>query len=387
MQALSAAVADVLRPLLPTLSDEIMDAVAREVPAYRRPLEGAFGRGVRRGVEVALTRFVDLARDPDRPVDARARRIYVDLGRGEYRQGRSLDALLAAYRVGARIAWRRIADAGEAAGIDPRDLFGVGEALFSYIDELSAESADGWASAQADAAGERQRRRAALVALLAAEPPPDDATLRAAADEAAWPLPALVAAVAVAGDDEARLASRVGPDVIAASLEGVAVALVPDPEAPGRPARLERVLGDRPSTLGPSVPLREAARTVTWARQALRLTGEGVLPHGGLVRVTDHLPALVLHADRGLARELARRELAPLDALPPTARAKLDETLRVWLDHRGRVEETAHHLAIHPQTVRYRLNQLRDLFGARLEDPEGRHALALALRVRAHAAV
>ena len=38
-------------------------------------------------------------------------------------------------------------------------------------------------------------------------------------------------------------------------------------------------------------------------------------------------------------------------------------------------------LDVHPQTVRYRVRQLRDLFGERLEDPEARFELALALRV------
>jgi DNA-binding PucR family transcriptional regulator len=35
---------------------------------------------------------------------------------------------------------------------------------------------------------------------------------------------------------------------------------------------------------------------------------------------------------------------------------------------------------VHPQTVRYRMRQLRDLFGERLEDPDSRFELALALR-------
>ncbi|HEV3000873.1 MAG TPA: helix-turn-helix domain-containing protein, partial [Solirubrobacteraceae bacterium] len=76
----------------------------------------------------------------------------------------------------------------------------------------------------------------------------------------------------------------------------------------------------------------------------------------------------------------AERELAPLDDLSPATRAKLAETLRVWLDDQGRIEQTAHHLGVHPQTVRYRVGRLRELFGLRLEDPEGRHALDLALR-------
>jgi hypothetical protein len=384
MDVLPQPVMDVVRPLLPALTDEIVEAVGREVPAYRRPLEGAFGEGVRLGVGVALSRFVESAGSPD-PAEPGFAQTYVQLGRGEYRQGRELDALLAAYRVGARIAWRRIADAGDEAGLEPRDLYRVGEALFTYIDALSAESAEGWAGAQAAAAGERQRRRAELLRLLAEDPAPDDERLAAAATDAGWPLPSRVAALAVAGHvDEARLASRIGPDVLAAPLEGAAILLVPDPLPPA--ARLASSLKAHPSALGPVVQLRDAASTILRARQLLRLIEDDVVSaQDEPVRATDHLAALVLHADRDLARELAERELAPLDDLSPTTRAKLLETLRVWLDDQGRVEQTAHHLDVHPQTVRYRLNQLRDLFGTRLEDPEGRHALAMAVRVRQHA--
>jgi DNA-binding PucR family transcriptional regulator len=40
----------------------------------------------------------------------------------------------------------------------------------------------------------------------------------------------------------------------------------------------------------------------------------------------------------------------------------------------------ARELHVHPQTVRYRLAQLRELFGERLDDPDARFELALALR-------
>jgi DNA-binding PucR family transcriptional regulator len=39
-------------------------------------------------------------------------------------------------------------------------------------------------------------------------------------------------------------------------------------------------------------------------------------------------------------------------------------------------------LHVHPQTVRYRLKRLRELFGERLDDPRVRFELALALRAR-----
>ena len=81
--------------------------------------------------------------------------------------GRSLDALLAAYRLGARVAWRRLAAAGEAAGLSPSTLYLLAEAIFAYIDELSGESIEGYAREQAAAAGElpasAQRRLAGLL--------------------------------------------------------------------------------------------------------------------------------------------------------------------------------------------------------------------------------
>src|SRR6266513_665585 len=77
--------AEVLRPLLPELSEEIVEAIGRQVEPYQRPLEGPFGRAVRTGTERALNRFLDLISDPAH-ADREAGRIYVQLGRGEFRE-------------------------------------------------------------------------------------------------------------------------------------------------------------------------------------------------------------------------------------------------------------------------------------------------------------
>src|SRR3954471_15358548 len=190
---------DALRTALPDLADDIIAAIATEVPDYSRAMEGRFARGVRFGVEVALSRFVDVL--AGEKVEAGPRDTYVQLGAGEYRAGRSLDALLAAYRVGARLAWRRFVEAGTTAGFAPDQLYDLGEAIFAYIDEISAESAAGFAEAQSEAAGETQRRRRALLRLLVQEPPATEETVRPAAQAAGWALPRLVAAV-VAGEAE-----------------------------------------------------------------------------------------------------------------------------------------------------------------------------------------
>src|SRR5436305_7116059 len=114
--------ADVLRPVLPGLADETIAAIAVEVPGYARAMEGRFGQVVRLGVEVALNRFVDLLVG-GAEAHAEARETYVNLGRGEYHAGRSLEALLAAYRVGARLTWRRFVEAGRAGGLAPEALY------------------------------------------------------------------------------------------------------------------------------------------------------------------------------------------------------------------------------------------------------------------------
>ncbi len=413
--AIPADAGKVLRPVLPSLADEIIAAIAREVPDYARAMEGEFGQVVRVAIERALGRFIDLIEDPSSD-DGRGRAAYVDLGRGEMRAGRSLEALLSAYRLGSRLAWRRFVEAGVAGGLDPGAIYALGEAIFAYIDELSAESAEGYAEEQSAAAGERQRLRRRLVRLLAQDVAPSEETILAAAAAAAWPLPRTVAALVTApaepagsggpasgtvaaggaaisggtpaSSDEAaesdalaaRLARRIGEEAIGAGIERLAVVLVPDAGAPARARRLTAVAQGRPAALGPAVPLALAGLSVRRAVATHALLAAGRLGERAFARAEEHLPALVIAADPALGAELAQQRLAPLQTLADGPRARLTETLRAWLDRPGQVQAVAAELGVHPQTVRYRVKQLRELFGDRLEDPEARFELGLALR-------
>ena len=392
MEGIPPAVAVVLRPVLPGLAAETIRAIGSEVPDYSRPLEGRLGVALRYGTEHALGRFVDSIEAPA-AVSERDRRIYFELGRLEMREGRTLNALLAAYRVGAQIAWRRFVEAGVRENLEPAVLYRLGEAIFAYIDEISGESIEGYAAEQSAAAGERQRRRAQLVFLLAAEPPAAAEEVRAAAVRAGWRPPALIAALVAEGIDSERLASRLGPGTVAAPLESPVgslvsrrtqrvLAFVSDPSAPARRAQLEQAVAGLPAALGPAVALAGAPRSAERAWRALALRAAGLLPGEGLVVSDEHAAELVLRADAALAAEFAELRLAPLAELRPGVRDRLTASLSAWLDCQGRVDETARALDVHPQTVRYRLNQLREAFGAALDDPEGRFELALALRVR-----
>jgi PucR C-terminal helix-turn-helix domain len=372
-------VATALRPSLARTVDEIIDTIRETVPAYARPLEGAFGTALRSGVERALGDFLDEVEGKD--VEAGSGAIYVALGRGEAREGRTMDALLAAYRLGARVAWRRSSEEGRRAGFDAATLTLLAEAFFAYIDQLSARSAQGYAEEQSLLAGERARRRRALLGLVVQTPPAEPAAVENAAREVGWTLPSELAALVWRDESEQPVSRRLPLGSLAAPLdETVVCALVPDPTAPGRKADIEAALGRRQGTLGPAVPWPEGWLSAARARAVQRLIAEGVLAVEGMALAEDHLVELIVHGDGALLAELARGRLAPLESRPPASRARLRETLAVWLDHQGNVPEVAESLHVHPQTVRYRLAQLRELFGERLEDPAGRFELSLALR-------
>jgi hypothetical protein len=207
---------------------------------------------------------------------------------------------------------------------------------------------------------------------------PADADLVAAlAAEADWPLPGKVAVAVLAGPPVSSLPAG----VLADWTRQEPVLVLPDPDGPGRAAAIDRVLHGCRAAIGPAVPLAHAARSLRWASQALALSRRGILG-GDPVRCADHLSTLLLLADADLARALLRSQLAPLDRLRPGQRERVAQTMLAWLELGQNAAEVAQHLYVHPQTVRYRLRQIQELFGDRLRDPRCRFELVIALRAR-----
>ena len=161
-----------------------------------------------------------------------------------------------------------------------------------------------------------------------------------------------------------------------ATSEDRTVLLVPDADGDGRAPLLRSLVG-REAVVGPPRPWREV--TTSYAR-ALRALALGLTPgNDGSLDTEQRLTDLVLRADGEALADLRARVLAPLADLAPGAREKLTETLRCWLLHHGRRDRIAEELFVHPQTVRYRMGQLRDLYGDRLDDPDEVLALLVAL--------
>jgi PucR C-terminal helix-turn-helix domain len=378
-RALPPGLADVIEPELPAATQEILATIAREVPEYARPLEGSFGAGIRTGVSEALRQFVALIRDPDAGREP-GRDVYVALGRGELRQGRTLDSLQSAYRIGARVAWRRISAAARRDRVEPDQLAILAEAIFAYIDELSADSVEGYTQAQREQEGERQRRRRELLALLLRDPPAEEGDLRAAAQAAGWRLPRSAAPLAVAEADLSRVARRLPADALAGAVDGVGCALVSGAASSGRAAELERATESVTAALGPAAPRAELSASWSLAKAALRAAEAGAIDAASPIAADQHLADLLVFESGGMAERLARSRLAPLAELTPAARARMEETALAFVQRGGNAAAMARALHLHPQTIRYRLNRLRELFGDQLDDPDARFELELALR-------
>jgi PucR-like helix-turn-helix protein len=370
---LSATLADVIEPELAAVTEEIMATIAREVPEYARPFEGSFGRGVHTGVTEALRQFVALVRDPEAP---REREVYVALGRGELSQGRTLDSLQAAYRVGARVAWRHLAATARRAGVGAGALSDLAEAIFAYIDEISADSVEGYARAQSEREGERQRRRRDLVALLLRDPPADDADVRALELSASWRVPRLATALACAEADLPRVARHLPPEALTAEIDGLGCALVGSAGGGGAP----RGLTPEGAAVGLGPPTQRTGLAASWklAQAALRAAEAGGL-EGGAIVADEHLVALLLRDGGEVVGRIVTRRLGPLRELTPKARRRMETTALAYLRHGGNAAAMARELHVHPQTARYRIARLRELLGEALDDPDARLELELAL--------
>ena len=80
--------------------------------------------------------------------------------------------------------------------------------------------------------------------------------------------------------------------------------------------------------------------------------------------------------------DYSRRHLGPLMEHDSSRKGSLVATLRAYLET-GEQQQAATRLRVHPNTLRYRLDRIREISGVDLEDPETRLNLAVALRVQA----
>ncbi|MQA10052.1 MAG: PucR family transcriptional regulator [Pseudonocardiaceae bacterium] len=375
--------ADMLRPELSSLAVEIIDEIRTLIPEYRRPLESAYGKSIRAGVEHAMTLFVDQIADPT-VSKTQAHDVHRRLGQNEMREGRSLDSLQAAYRAGTRVAWQRIMRVGKKSGLSSAVMSQLADSLLAFMDELASVALDGYLEAKAHSTEAIETWRRRLLQLILERPSVPTEAIVELAQLTGWPMPEQATPIATTPLPNVGQSHRCPEldDEILADLDGIEPhLLIPGELTDARLATVRAALPDCRLSVGPCVPLDSASDSLRWARRALAAVEDGLIANGGQVTWAErHLCTLLLHSEDSLVARLREQLLAPLHGLTDKQQERLIETLHAWLETQGTVTAMAERLKVHTQTVRYRMRQLEATFGDRLADPDARFEMQLILR-------
>lgn len=371
-----------LVPALRRRMAAIVDAVAGEITGsiYAGIDDAKVAQDIRRGVAAALERFVDLVGTDEPALPAGVRETFVGLGAAEAREDRAPTTLLTALRTAARVMLRETAGAlAEARPLGTADLIDLSDAITTYVDELVAATTDGFTLQLREQAGERDRRRRLLAEMLVRGSAPERAVL-AAAEGIGWRRIDGVVPILLPPEQTKQAQFRYRDEAVVLERERDSVLLL---RRGGRASRepLERTLKGRGAIVGVTVDWARVPQAVRLAELTAQLAPDGV-GQGGPVFTEDHLATLALRGEQTAFTILAERRLAPFAALREATLERHLETLQSWLRHWGSRTAVAEELRVHPQTVSYRIRQLRDLLGADLDDADARFELALVLADR-----
>lgn len=378
-QRLPAALAPALRGRMAAIVDAVADEIAGSI--YAGIEDAKIAADIRRGVGAALERFVDLVATAEPALPAGVRETFVDLGAAEAREDRALEALHVALRTSARVLLREAADAlAEARPLATEDLIDLSDAVTAFVDELVAATTDGFTLQLRELAGERDRRRRLLAETLVRGSAPERAVL-AAAEGIGWRRIDDVVPILLPPELTRQAQFRYRDEAVVLERERDSVLLLRRGRAASR-EQLERTLRGRGAVVGVTVDWARVPQAVRLAELTAQLASDG-LDRGDPVFAEDHLATLALRGEQAAFAILAERRLAPFAAMREATRERHLETLHSWLRHWGTRAAVADELGVHPQTVSYRIRQLRELLAGDLDEADARFELALVLADRA----
>ncbi|MGP4028680.1 helix-turn-helix domain-containing protein [Actinomadura sp. 3N407] len=368
---------DLLRPYTKSVVDEVTREIRRQLPEYAQPSDSEYGRRVQETISVTVEHFIDTVGRPAYDREGLAA-IYARLGAHEARKGRALDSLQNAMRLSSQVACRRFIEQAYRLGWPSETLALLTDSMFLLLGTVANAAAEGYAAAQEKLASARERHRNRLRDLLVVDPPPSLEALTDLSRAADWGPTSTIGVIALR-----RPVSRtahVVPPMVLADWEGPAPYLVvPDPDGPGQDRLLARLVREHPGVIGPTVPLNRGAVSLLWARRAVELVERGVLPCDGVVRCVDHVAVLAASLCEDLIDAAAVRHLGPLLKLPAHRRRTLAATLLLYLNCGDNAITAAERLHVHPQTVRYRIRSLQEMYGGDIVDPDTRLDMSIAL--------
>jgi sugar diacid utilization regulator len=136
--------------------------------------------------------------------------------------------------------------------------------------------------------------------------------------------------------------------------------------------------------VGTRVALIDLQQSIDEAQAALTIARR--MFGAGRVGVYDDLgayPLLLGGGDSGSLREFSGRTLAPLRAYDEKHQTELERTLRLYFSVGENVKTAASELNVHRHTVFYRLRQIGEICGCKLDDPHDQLTLRMAIAIDA----
>lgn len=327
------------------------------------------------------------ALEHDREVEREVLRPVLEVMRRRASQGAGVDPMMRAYRIATKLVWQEILE----LPVDRELVARLSTRMLEFTDQLATAAELEYArEAPHGVRGADRTRSADFEAVLAGSPPKHGHTTgwlenvhcvviaRRPQGAAHRPASADLAAVLVREARAVHWTTRA---------DGVVAACLLDDGPGGRDRLIARLAGllesDRPLGVAVGGAAQGPAGTRQSHREALDAmhVGERLGRAAGHRRIHDSQelgPLAMLVEDPERAERFARAALYPLGRL--AERGWVLPTLAAYLKCQGRLKEMAAELAVHPSTVKYRLNELRGFLDAHAADGDQAAALLLAVR-------
>lgn len=382
-------VAEELRPQADDIAQAMVDAYNREIPTYGAIGDESLREDVRSVSSAMVTTWLTVM-STGASLDAELLAKMTEGARRRAVQGIDMQSMLRAYRVGIRVMW------GETTSSPlwrsqalQGSLAQVATWALDFADRISTAVAAAYADENNEIARQRAHRRSALL----------DVILSASRSEVVDGPTELcrrhsVASVRVGSELTLRELERTG-DLLekqgGATLWTVRhrslVAIIDWPRGIDRDhlcrslsrlahgAQIEAIgLG------GIAENVEETRQSYAEAVAALRIGPAIAQDARPVFDYQDLAPLIALLEQPDKARRFVTAAIEPLGDL--TKRPWVFETLEAYLTYQGHLQEVACALGVHPNTVKYRLRELRSATGTSFTEGEHASMILLALKVR-----
>ncbi|MGH7904802.1 MAG: PucR family transcriptional regulator [Candidatus Dormibacteraceae bacterium] len=364
---------------------------------------------IARACEAGLDLFITTARESRPPTHEELRRV-AQLGLLQARGSQSVEPILTAYRIAARVAWEAILRAWrQQPEVSADALLVTANYVFTALDQVAAQVTHTYLIAREQHLLRGTRARDRLFHSLISDTFDSELALQKQALALNLSVaPTYVAAVfkllngraeAERGSESlAQIAASMGlpPRTLHRAIDPHTLAILwpADSQAAAEAAR--RLVGGMQAAadrrggkarlriragLGGYHPgLHGVSRSYLEAQQAIEV-GRRLRPEGGLHHYDEVVPYLVLSQNPLLSDRYIRHSIGRLLDADVRARGSLLDTLEAYL-REGSIKDAAAALHLHRHTVIYRLGKVRERLDGDLDSPAVRLHLQLALDLR-----